>query len=129
MSVADVSPAVTVASEPTVRPTTSVFRAKLPAVTPLSNVVSVSVTVSSAPFRVASVRAAGLLVSAAVGSTTVMVKVSIPRSLSSVLASPSAAYMVTVCAPVVFVVGVPQTCRAKQFGAPKSRPAGRPLAV
>ena len=91
MSVADVSPAVTVASEPTARPGTFVFRAKLPVVTPLSKVESVRVTVSSAPFRVASVRAAGLLVRAAVGSTTVMVKVSIPRSLSSVLVSLSAA--------------------------------------
>ena len=89
MNVAVVSPAVTVASEPTARPDTLVFSMKLCFVTPLANVVSVSVTVTSAPSRFASVSVGGRLVSAAVGVTTVIVKVSSSRSLAARLVSPS----------------------------------------
>ena len=88
----------------------------------------VSVTVSSAPSRVASVSVAGLVaVIAALTSTTAIVNVSSARSLLARLVSPSWAWIVTVTG-AVFVVGVPHTVRAAQFGGPKERPAGRPLA-
>ena len=128
VSVAVVSPAATVASEPMESPGTLVFSVKFDDVTPDSNVVSASVTVTSAPSIVASVSGDGLVAIVAVGSTTVIVNVSSARSLSARLVSPSWAWIVTVWAPAVFVVGVPHTVRAGQFGAAKLRPAGRPLA-
>ena len=128
ISVAAVSPAATVASEPMRSPGTLVFSVKFAAVTPDSNVVPISVTVTSAPSMVASVSGDGLVASAAVGSTTVMVNVSSARSLSARLVSPSWAWIVTVCAPLVTEFGVPHTVRAAQNGGPKLRPAGRPLA-
>ena len=105
-----------------------VFSVKSDGTAPLANVESVSVTVNSAPSRFPSVSVAGRLVIAAVGSTTVMVNISTARSPSFRLMSPSCAYTVTVAAPAVFLVGVPHTVRAAQFGAPKESPAGRPLA-
>ena len=130
VSVADVSPAVTVATDATVTPGTLPPTVKCDCPTPLANAVSASVTVTSAPSRFASVSDVGLLAaSVAVGVTTVMVKVSTARSPSDRFVSPSWAYIVTVAAPVVFAVGVPQTCRAEaQFVVPRERPAGRPLA-
>ena len=130
VSVAVASPAVTVASEAMASPGTLSTSVKLDCVTPLANVVSASVTVTSAPSRFASVSVVGLLAaSVAVGVTTVMVNVSAARSLFARLVSPSWAWMVTVAAPVVFAVGVPQTCRSEaQFVVPRERPAGRPLA-
>ena len=125
-----VSPAVTVASVSTVRPGTLVLGVKCVFATPLPNAVSVSVIVTWAPSRFASVSVVGLLAaSVAVGVTTVMVNASVARSLFARFASPSWAWMVTVAAPVVLAVGVPQICRAEaQFGVPRDRPAGRPLA-
>ena len=85
------SPALTGASEATVRPVTSVFSVKCDAVAVLAKVASVSVTVSSAPSRVASVSVAGMVDEmAAVGfATTVRLKVSWARSLFARLSSPS----------------------------------------
>ena len=112
-----------------VSPGTLVLSTKWDRTTPLANAVSVSVTVTSAPSKLASVSVLGLLAaSTAVGVTTAMVNVSSPRSLSARLVSPSWAYIVTVSGPVVLAVGVPHTVRAAQFGAPKLRPAGSPLA-
>ena len=123
-----VSPAVTVASASMVRPGTLVFGVKCDFAAPLANAVSVSVSVTVAPSRFASVSVVGLLAaSVAVGVTTVMVNVSSARSLFSRLVSPSWAWMATVAAPAVFAVGVPQIRRAPQTPS-KRRPAGRPLA-
>ena len=127
MKVARSSPAVTVGRWPMARPGTFVCSVKLSFVTPLAKSAVESVIVTSAPFRLASARGDGRLVSVATGVATMTTVSSTARSLSARLSSPSWAWMVTGLVPVT--VGVPQMVRAAQFGAPKERPIGRPLTV
>ena len=113
-----------------------VVSVKLDAERPPAKVGPVSVTVRVAPFRFSSVSGEGLAARLA-PEPTVTGKVRVARSVAAVFASASVAVMVTVCAPVVGVVGVPQTSRASVPGQPfmsvpvasKRRPAGRPVAA
>ena len=131
VSVADVSPSATVATAPMESPGTAVVSVKLAAVTPLAKAVLVSVTVTVALSKLASVNAAGFVaLIAAAGVTTVIVKVNVAWSEACVLSSASDAVIVTVV--TTSVLGVPQIVRAnKQSPRPsasKESPVGSPLA-
>ena len=133
VSVADVSPAFTVASEATRSLGRFVVSAKLAAVAPTSNAALVSVTVTVAPFKVASASAAGAVI-AADGTTTATVNVSVSWSVLSSFESESETVIVTV-AGVVVAVGVPHTVRGAlpaQLPVPSAsntRPVGSPLSA
>ena len=139
MPVASVSVAVLVPDAPpatleVVRPAIVglVASAKLDADTPLAKVKPLgSVTVSRALSRFASVSVAGLAVTVGRGRTSTW-NVSVAWSAAARFASASCAVTVTVCAPLVTVVGVPQNSLGSVPGqvpapsASNTRPAGRP---
>ena len=103
-----------------------VVSAKPPAATPLSKAALASATVTVAPCRVASARAAGAVIEAD-GVTTSTVNVSVSSSVEPVTASESETVIVTVTG-TVSAVGVPHTVRAvAQVAVPSDRPAGSPF--
>ena len=111
-----------------------VVSAKPPAATPLSNAALVSSTVTVAPFKVASAKAAGDAI-AAEGSTTSTANVSASSSELSSFESESETVIVTVAGAVVVAVGAPHTVRGALPAQPpapsasKRRPSGSPLSA
>ena len=109
---------------------------KLDAPTPVTKLTPISVTVSRAPFRFPSVSVAGLEANDA-PAVTVTLNVRLARSVLWVFTSESVAVTVTVTAPEVAALGVPQTSRASLPGQPgesapvssKRSPVGRPEAA
>ena len=102
---------------------------KLDGETPPTNTVPDSSTLKVAPFRFVSTSAGGVVLAMpAEAAGTVAMKVSVPRSVASMLLSLSDTVTVTV--PVDAAVGAPHTVRSvAQSGRPKDSPAGSPLAA
>ena len=93
------------------------------------NTLPASSTTTRAPFRLVSISAGGVVLAMlADAAGTVAMKVSVSRSVASMLLSLSDTVTVTVETPAA--VGAPHTVRSSaQSGRPKDSPAGSPLAA